>query len=280
MRAGITDAMLRGRRIVTEHEGVYRYASTTMTFALHVQAALAVAPPDAALSHLTALRWWGFELGPELPVHLATNTRHQRRRSGLVVHRYQGRLRPVLHRGVRTLGPKRTFVDVATVVSLGRLVEVGDWFVAQGLVDLVDLRSYVWESHLDGVRRARSAAVLVREGSASPRESQVRFLAVRAGLPEPELNVDIHDDAGRFLARGDLVCRRWKVLVEYDGWQHERDAVQRQRDHLRREALEAEGWRVIVVTVADLARPAYVAWRIDQALRARGYVGPGPRFAA
>ena len=80
--------------------------------------------------------------------------------------------------------------------------------------------------------------------------------------------MDIHDDRGRWLARGDLVFARHKVLVEYDGWQHERDARQRQSDHLRREQLEAAGWRVIVVTAADMARPWTVIARIRQALNA------------
>jgi very-short-patch-repair endonuclease len=61
------------------------------------------------------------------------------------------------------------------------------------------------------------------------------------------------------------------VLVEYDGWQHERDAWQRQKDHLRREALEAAGWLVIVVTTADMRAPKSVAARVARALMSRGY---------
>ncbi|EFQ83680.1 hypothetical protein HMPREF0063_11343 [Aeromicrobium marinum DSM 15272] len=138
-------------------------------------------------------------------------------------------------------------------------------------MDLLDLRGYVLESHLDGVRRARRVAPLVRSGVASPTESDVRWALHRGGLPEPEINVDIHDDHGGWLARGDLVYRRWKVLVEYDGWQHERDADQRQWDHLRREQLEACGWRVVVITAADLRQVRGVVVRVRQALRQRGW---------
>lgn len=95
----------------------------------------------------------------------------------------------------------------------------------------------------------------------------MRWILVSAGLPEPELNVDIHDDRGTFLARGDLVYRERKVLVEHDGWHHERDAWQRQRDVLRREALETAGWRVIVVTSADMRDPAGVIARVASALQ-------------
>jgi hypothetical protein len=37
-----------------------------------------------------------------------------------------------------------------------------------------------------------------------------------AGLPEPEVNPDIRNASGRFVGRGDLVYRRWRVIVEYD----------------------------------------------------------------
>ncbi len=147
------------------------------------------------------------------------------------------------------------------------LLRVGDWLVATGRTDVSTLRAYVFASHLDGVRRARRVAMMVRKGSASPRESDLRWEIARAGLPEPELNVDIADELGEFMARGDLVYRRWKVVVEYDGWQHERDAWQRQYDHLRRERLEAAGWRVIVITSADFRTPRAMVRRIEMALR-------------
>jgi very-short-patch-repair endonuclease len=70
----------------------------------------------------------------------------------------------------------------------------------------------------------------------------------------------------------------YKVLVEHDGWHHERDAAQRQRDHLRRERLEAEGWLVIVITVEDFRNEKSIAWRVYNALKLRGYAGPTPHF--
>ena len=168
------------------------------------------------------------------------------------------------------LGPDRTFVDVATQLRERDLLRVGDWLVASGRTDVERLRAFVFASHLDGVQRARRVALMVRPGSASPRDSDLRWEIVRAGLPEPELNADIVDDLGVFLARGDLVYREWKVVVEYDGWQHERDAWQRQYDHLRRERLEGAGWRVIVVISADFAHPRSIAVRVANALRQAG----------
>ena len=62
-----------------------------------------------------------------------------------------------------------------------------------------------------------AALELVRPGSESPKETELRLLLIRGGLPEPELNVDVVGKNGRFIGRGDLVYRRHKVLVEYDG---------------------------------------------------------------
>lgn len=264
--------MLEGSRLVAMHRGIYRYADTQVDLDLLVRAAFLILPGDAAVSHVTALQWRGLDVGAREPLHVSTTARTHRKIPGVAVHRRQGRLHPVTIRGVPVLGPDRTFVDAATQLRDRELLRVGDWLVETGRTDVETLRAYVFESHLDGVQRARRVAVLVRAGSASPRESDVRWELIRAGLPEPELNVDISDDLGEFIARGDLVYRQWKVVVEYDGWQHERDEWQRQYDHLRRERLEGAGWRVIVVTNADFRTPRTIARRIEVALRQAGRV--------
>lgn len=266
-RAGLTRRTLQGRRFVMMRSGVYRTADTEPTLRLEVDAARLVLPEGAAASHTTALELYGVQLGSRRPLHFSISTWTHVDRTGLALHRRQELLRPLDVDGVPVLDPARTFVDCATVLSYRDLLAAGDWMVAAGLVDLLDLRAYVIMSHLDGVRRARRIAPLVREGVASVPESWLRWDLHNAGLPEPEVNVDITDDHGRWLARGDLVYRRWKVLVEYDGWQHERDAAQRQWDHLRREQLEAAGWRVVVITVEDMKKPGTVVARVRQTLR-------------
>lgn len=253
------------------YPGYYRYADTEIAFDAAVEAALKVLPDDAALSHVSNLRWRGHAIRAPYPLHFATSRPLRRHHEDLVLHRYRGQLASTFVHGVPLLDPERTFVDCGTMLSIRELVRVGDWLVAQKLTDPLALRAYVLTSHLDGVQRARRAAELVREGVESPRETDVRLAIVESGLAEPELNTDIVDVSGRFLARGDLVYRRWKVLVEYDGWHHERDAWQRQRDHLRREALEAAGWLVVVVTTADMQAPKSVAARVARALTSRGY---------
>ncbi|KQY58684.1 hypothetical protein ASD11_03265 [Aeromicrobium sp. Root495] len=268
-RTGVSDRMLRGQRFVRIHAGVYRTADTPASLPLLARAALLVLPPGSALSHVSNLQLRGFAVGPGLPLHFASDHPHQHVREGVRLHRY---LRPVITEivdGLPVTDPLRTFVDVATQLDDRRLLRVGDWFVGSQGVSLEQLRSYAHDSHLDGVRRARRVVRLVAERVASPRETDLRWWLHRGGLPDPEVNVEIHDDRGQWLARGDLVYRKEKVLVEYDGWQHERDARQRQWDHLRREQLEAAGWRLVVITSADLKNPRHVVQRVRQALAAR-----------
>jgi hypothetical protein len=275
---GLSPGVLRGPRIAPVFGGVYRYRNTDLTPALLAEAALLIAPPDAVVCRTSALTLWGLDLVPPLPVHLATNTSLRRRRDEIMLHRHQGTITPYFVRGTAVTGPDRTFVDCGTMLSLAQLVAAGDWLVARGLTDVAQLHGYALKSHLNGVQMARFAAELVRPASESPRESMVRVVFVAWGLPEPQLNVNVHDADGRFLARGDLVLEEWRVIVEYDGWYHERGAAQRQRDILRREALEAAGWLVVVLTSRDLEQPRSIAWRAYNALRIRGYRGTAPQF--
>jgi hypothetical protein len=245
-----------------------------------VEAALLALPRDAAASHTTALRLLGVEIGTEWPLHFSTNTTAQCFDKRLVLHRRKGQLHPTNVEGLPVLGPDRSFVDAATLLRWRDLVIVGDRLVHLGLTTVAGLQHYAHARHLDGVVRARRAAKYVRARVESPQETAVRLLLLFARLPEPETNVDICDDHGRFLARGDLVYAAYKVLVEYDGWHHERDARQRQRDHERREQLEAAGWRVIVVTAKDFETPRLIPIRVHAALRDRGYAGPRPVMSA
>ena len=274
--AGLTHDALAGPRFRRLFRGAHVAADVEMGLTAWIAAARLVLPTDAAVSHTTAMRLHGFEPAGRQDLEFSTNTRHPRRVPGIVLHRRRGILHPRNVNGFPTLGPDRTFVDVAGRLRLPDLVAFGDHLVHRGLTTVDDLRWYVESRHLDGVRRARRVAPLVRAGAESPPESIVRLLLRFARLPEPEVNGVVHDAAGEFLARGDLVYRRWKVIVEYDGIHHERDPRTRQHDIRRRELLEAEGWIVIVVTAKDLSRPDSVPARVHAALVRHGYPGPAP----
>lgn len=111
-------------------------------------------------------------------------------------------------------------------------------------------------------------------------ESLVRVCLSVSGLPALVPQVVIRDQLGDFVARVDLLASEFRVIVEYDGRHHEREARQRQRDRERQERLDALGYRMIVVTSEDLRDLKAVPMRVYGALRQRGYRGAPPSFGS
>lgn len=278
-RAHVSIHVLRGDRFVQIFRGVWVSADLAVDESVRIAAARLLLPADAALSHVSALRRLGVGLGTGWPLHFSTNAVCQTRLPGVTLHRRRGRLSSNDVDGVPTLGPDRTFVDCATLFGLRDLVRAGDWLVRLGLTTPETLRAYAAERHLDGVLRARRASMFVASRVDSVTETDVRLLLRFARFPQPEVNAWITDAAGNVLGRGDLLFREYWVIVEYDGWHHERDARQRQKDHLRRERLEAAGWRLIVITSADMSNPSGIVKRVNAALVAGGYRGSEPAMS-
>ncbi|TFD54026.1 hypothetical protein E3T55_04905 [Cryobacterium frigoriphilum] len=92
-------------------------------------------------------------------------------------------------------------------------------------------------------------------------------------MPEPECNGDIYDPQGVFLARGDLVYRDYRSLLEYQGDYHRTDRGQWRRDIRRLGRLEDNDWHMHQFTDDDLAAPVELVSRIERRLRARGWLG-------
>src|SRR5688500_9540701 len=103
-----------------------------------------------------------------------------------------------------------------------------------------------------GAKQARRAARYVRDGVDSAMESRLRMLLVLAGLPAPQVNSIVRHPDGSWRMRFDLCYPALKLIIGYDGRQHARNSAQWQRNLKRREELDALGWRIIVVTAADL----------------------------
>lgn len=274
--AGVPPHLLRSARFVQPYRGVYVCSDVPLTRTIRIRAAMMLLPPDAAASHHTGLELWGAldDAADEAPLHFSTNTSTQCRRDGIVLHRRRGTLHPRDVEGIRVLGPDRCFVDSATTIGYVRGIVAGDRLTYLGHTDPERIRRYADSVHIDGVQRARLRASRVRAGVESPRESRVRLLLVFARLPEPEPNVWIGSGRER-LARGDLVYRAYRVVVEYDGRWHD-DPGQQAYDELRRVALERAGWTVVVIKAAHLADPREIVDRVHRALVANDYRGPAP----
>lgn len=97
------------------------------------------------------------------------------------------------------------------------------------------------------------------------------MLLVLAGLPEPVVDHALRDETGRIRYRLDLAYPPWRIAVEYDGRQHADNTAQWRWDVRRREELDADGWRLVVVLSGDLYRtPSHTLDRVRAAARAQG----------
>jgi hypothetical protein len=98
----------------------------------------------------------------------------------------------------------------------------------------------------------------------SPMETRLRWLLITAGLPRPEVQVDLHDGAGDFVGRADLYYPSARLVIEYDGGNHRDRLV---TDDQRQNLLVNAGYRVLRFTATDVySRPDVVVAQVRGAL--------------
>ena len=297
-QAGIGPERLRSADLIRPHAGVRVTRSGTGSEGATSTSAgsagvtmhrcaeyLPVLGPHHFFSHLTAARLWGCPLRAERdePLHVsATQPARAPRRRGVVGHHADPAAEIVMRAGFPTSDPVSTWLAIASVVSLDELVVAADHLVLDPYqLDPRDIRPFlsiealgaaVQNFHGRGARRAASALDLVCQGAESRPETLLRLLLQRAGLPEPQPNREVRDDAGRWLGRADLVYAAFRTVVEYDGDQHRLDRAQYEKDIIRWERFIAADWRVVKVRAGGLfATPEATVQRVRKALHAGGW---------
>lgn len=154
--------------------------------------------------------------------------------------------------GLPVTTPERTWLDMAEILSVDEIVAMGDSCVRVPRLELegsdqpmcyIDDLQRMIRRHKGkrGLLKAKEAMELIRVGSDSPQETLLRLALVRAGMPEPELNVAITDDAGIPHHEPDLSYRKYRIGLEYEG-EHHGDGGQIVRDIARSERYAALGW--------------------------------------
>lgn len=167
--------------------------------------------------------------------------------------------------GLRVTSPARTWFDLAALIPADYLLAAADHIVRLALADPSDLRRVIrWAGRRRGVRNARTIVELINPAAESPPESRVRYWLKQHGLPDPEVNTEIVVE-GEWLARGDLVFRERRVVIEYDGAVHLTEE-RRRYDAKRRNLLQEHGWLVVVLTADDLAKPYEMSRTVRAAL--------------
>ncbi len=270
--AGIAPGRLRSREFRRLAKGKYVSARRRPDAVLAAEAALLGHPPEAFVTHSTAARLYGMPVPPDTVAHVGVfDGDRRRRRSDVRSHVVAADTEVVVWRGVRTSSPAYVFIQLAETLPLVELVVQGDHLVRRGCFTPEQLVAVCARSGEDHAGRALLAARLVREGVDSPMETRLRLLLVLAGLPEPTVNHVLRDAAGRVRRRFDLCYPGARVVVEYDGRQHAEDPTQYDHDRDRREELDEQGWRLVVVTSEGIYRdPERTLLRVRSALRAQG----------
>ncbi|WP_292976118.1 type IV toxin-antitoxin system AbiEi family antitoxin [Mycobacterium sp.] len=172
--------------------------------------------------------------------------------------------------GMRITSPARTALDLARRYPRDISVAAVD-----ALAQAVELKPADIDLLVDrykgrrGMRRARAALDLIDGGAQSPKETWLRLLLVRDGLPPPQTQIPVRDEFGYVEAYLDMGWEELLVAVEYDGDQHRTDRVQYVRDIRRAAMLDRRGWIVVRVIAED--HPQDVLRRVREALARRGW---------
>jgi len=161
------------------------------------------------------------------------------------------------------------------------LIEVADGLLRRRhpVIDLADFTRRLGElSGTPGVKTARRLVRWVVPGTDSPPETRLRLLLVRAGLPQPVVNLPVFCRAVGAQYYLDLAYPAVKVAVEYDGVVHVGNRTQMEADAQRRRDLQDAGWLIITVTARQMAAPVEVVRSVETALvlRRAGHASAGP----
>lgn len=182
--------------------------------------------------------------------------------------------------GLPVASPATVWAGFAGRLDVRGLVRLGDALVRVPrmtgghprpdlqLATIAQLRSAAQAPHRRGRRVLDEALGVVRVGSMSPLETDVRCDIVAAGLPEPVLDVEIRNGAGRLVGIADAAFPDHRVLVEVEGQQHRVSQAQWERDIEKHHAYAALGWELVRIT-GTAQRAGRVARTIGDALARR-----------
>ncbi|SDT28258.1 type IV toxin-antitoxin system AbiEi family antitoxin domain-containing protein [Microlunatus soli] len=176
--------------------------------------------------------------------------------------------------GIVTTSVPRTVVDAARMLSLGRGIAMADAALRTASVTREDLiRVSVGLGKRVGMPRARTVIGMSDPRSESPGESLSRVEFQLHGLPAPDLQRELYDDSGTWVARVDFIWDAYRLVGEFDGKiKYGRyldpdlpvqEAIYREK--LREDQVRELDYRVVRWTWADIFSGAMVS-RIRRAI--------------
>jgi len=230
----------------------------------------AMKPGSAVVSHHSALVLHGVPVWQAdlAEVQLTRTTDRSGPKSGVRHHR--GLLDGpdvTVAGGVPVTSVARAVVEHAARSSFEAAVVSADHAMRRGEIPADELRRLLEAiDEWAGAPRVRAALAFANPLSESVGESRLRVLIYNEGLPEPELQQEIHDAEG-LIGRPDFFFRGQNTFVEFDG-KLKYDGGSREvllREKYREDRLRALGFEVVRISWADLDRPSWTAHQIRQA---------------
>jgi very-short-patch-repair endonuclease len=270
--AGLTRGRLRGPAFLRlAHDLVVRL-DDAIDVHERLQLLATVLPPDAAYSHLTAAHLLGAHVDAPARAHVALAPRRVLpQRAEFLVHARRLKAADVVELlGIRVTSGAQTFLDLAAHLPPAELVAVGDALMAGKHLTAEALAERLHRAdRVRGVVRARACAPMLSAQAMSRPESLLRYWISTSDLPDPQVQVPVHDRWGREVAHGDLGYAEWKLLLEYEGSQH---ATEEKfgSDIDRYSLMAADGFLVLRFAKRHLNRGVVVE-RTGRALMSRGW---------
>lgn len=273
-RAGVIRSVRHGAYVSAE---VHDAADELERFRLRGQAVVLSHGGRVALSHTSAAAELGIALfRPDLRhVHVVRREAgHGAIESGI---RYHRRVSTGIeeHPGLAIVTPVEAALGAASQHGVEQGLVATDSLIDLGLATLEQLHeAYARRAHHPHSRHLRIVVRLTREGAQSPLETRVRYFLFRRHLPEPELQVPVHDADGRHVGTPDLTWRSRRALGEIDGQtkygplllpgQDVREVVRREKE---REDAMREASQSSMIRCRDLHVPDRTEARVRRVLR-------------
>lgn len=247
LAAGIVTRHQLRTRYIKLHQNVYAPAAMELDARIRAQAAWLWSRGEATLvGHSAAAMLGSRYLPPDGPAELA-RVRHRAPR-GIVIHSGAIADDEVCLRGsFDCTTPARTAYDLGRrIPDDTAIIRIDALLNATGCTaaDVEHIANRYPGAR--GIRRLRTVLDLVDGGAESPKETELRLLLVRDGLPRPVTQIRV----GK--RRVDMGWPQWKVGVEYDGEQHWTNPDNYADDIVRLEYLAGQGWIIIRVSARQL----------------------------
>lgn len=269
--AGVTDRMLQGKRFTRVLPGVWTVRGLVMTWPRRLDAARLALPARAQVTGATRLALAALDTGPRDILHFVVEGDLHLDLPGVFLHRTR-KLAPTDHIGIGIVGAFLAYCARARVIDA---IAAGDWLLAGKQLSKEGVQALALaDPWRDGAHEALWLLEHLTEESRSVKESELRALLTFSGLPAPLLNAPLRIDG--VLVIVDQLYEEQRLVLEYQGVQHQEDRGIYCSDLDRLELLRAHGYGHIEFTKERLAHPRTVVGRVYRELVARGYAGPPP----